>query len=527
MKPTHTLLGLLCTSLDSIRGLLGFDPAKVKVKTLQGRLRAVNAGLKEALSVKSTIKEAIEAKSPSVEATEDLTTWAGAIESIQTGDAPTPPPEDVVFMDWDGTVVKSYSFTQAKSLSALPALPARDGMTNEGWNYTLAQIKSAANASIKTVAGCTYRTRDNITRIHVTIPADSLTFHLNFAQTVSRSNTLSWGDGSGDTPGSTTAMVREHTYAAPGDYIITFQPLQSTNTLKFSGPVCGDHYADCSKITAIDFGGVNTVSARFFTRCMNLKHISVPKGTSMGGRTMDSFSSLEAFVIPAGMTSLPTQFFQFAANLKRVSIPPSLIEVGERSFYDCPALTEVCLPTATTTIRNYAFYGCSGLCEIHGPSVSLVEWNVFGQCGMLSIVDIPCESYGSACFHLCKRLIELNPTGVLSSIGTNENFLQEAVSLQRVGELHVETIPDKAFYGCVSLKEVKVSGACATIGSASFRNVGCLLFDFTGCTRVPQIQSNTFAEIASDAVFLVPANLYSTWRAADVWSGLANQIKSA
>lgn len=53
---------------------------------------------------------------------------------------------DVNFFDYDGTLLYSYSWDEAKELAELPALPVHDGLEARKWNYTLEDIKEQGKA---------------------------------------------------------------------------------------------------------------------------------------------------------------------------------------------------------------------------------------------------------------------------------------------------------------------------------------------------------------------------------------------
>ena len=63
---------------------------------------------------------------------------AVAIRAIQTGSGGAPVvsagQKDVNFYDYDGTIVASYSLSEAQSLTALPNGPTHDGLVFQGWN---------------------------------------------------------------------------------------------------------------------------------------------------------------------------------------------------------------------------------------------------------------------------------------------------------------------------------------------------------------------------------------------------------
>ena len=50
--------------------------------------------------------------------------------------------KDVNFRDYDGTIVASYSAADFANLTALPANPSHDGLTAQGWNWTLVKAKA-------------------------------------------------------------------------------------------------------------------------------------------------------------------------------------------------------------------------------------------------------------------------------------------------------------------------------------------------------------------------------------------------
>jgi len=49
---------------------------------------------------------------------------------------------DVMFYDYDGSVVTGYSAADFANLTELPANPTHEGLTAQGWNWTLADAKT-------------------------------------------------------------------------------------------------------------------------------------------------------------------------------------------------------------------------------------------------------------------------------------------------------------------------------------------------------------------------------------------------
>ena len=112
------------------------------------------------------------------------------IASIQTGgsSAPDTTPvtaNDVTFYDYDGAVVASYSLEEARALTTLPVGPTHEGLTFQGWNWSLADI-NALTRSMN--IGAMYITDDGKTRLYIHI-ADKArsTIPLYIRQTVANS----------------------------------------------------------------------------------------------------------------------------------------------------------------------------------------------------------------------------------------------------------------------------------------------------------------------------------------------------
>lgn len=104
---------------------------------------------------------------------------------------------DVNFIDYDGTILKSYTSEQALALSEMPGLPSHSGLVAQGWNYTIQQMKSNVTSVGKCDIGCMYTTDDGKTRITLTIQDPKYSnIPLVFKQTVANGVEVDWGDGS-------------------------------------------------------------------------------------------------------------------------------------------------------------------------------------------------------------------------------------------------------------------------------------------------------------------------------------------
>ena len=84
-------------------------------------------------SAKTDIYQAILDKNPSVPPTDDIRQWPTAIASISESASQN----DVVFRDYDGKILHSYTADKVASMTELPPLPTKSGLTCQGWNWNL------------------------------------------------------------------------------------------------------------------------------------------------------------------------------------------------------------------------------------------------------------------------------------------------------------------------------------------------------------------------------------------------------
>lgn len=148
-------------------------------------------------SNKASIKAAILAKSPSTPPGDNMSNWAASIASIPSGGSSPAKMNDVVFRDYDGTILHSYTKQEALALTQLPSLPTRTGLTCQGWNWTLQQMKDYVTSYDKCEIGAMYTTDDGKTRIKITIYDSKYSnIPIVFVQTITNGVEVDWGDGS-------------------------------------------------------------------------------------------------------------------------------------------------------------------------------------------------------------------------------------------------------------------------------------------------------------------------------------------
>ena len=276
--------------------------------------------------------------------------FVSAISAIQTGGGGTASSakwNDVTFIDYDGSILYSYSLEEAQALTELPALPSHDGLVCQGWNWTLEAIK-ALNRPV--TVGAMYITDDGATRLHIRIATiGRMTVPLYIGQTVANGVSIDWGDGSpAETLAGTGNKNTTHTYAEPGDYVISIMP-QGECTLSFG-----------SGSSSYCVMGSTGNDGRVY--CNMLQDVSIGKNvTSIGGNAFNYCSSLAIVTIPDGVTSIGSYAFSNCTSLASVTIPDGVTSIKNYTFKNCYSLASITIPTGVTSIGSYAFSGCFGM----------------------------------------------------------------------------------------------------------------------------------------------------------------------
>ena len=268
------------------------------------------------------------------------------------GKAPAPVGRsDVNFYDYDGSIVASYTAADFANLSTLPKNPTHDGLTAQGWNYTLADAKTYVASYGKLDVGQMYITDDGKTRIYIRLEDGRLAPYLGIA--INGTATVEWGDGQTSTvTGSSTSTVvnTQHTYAAAGDYVIAIAVSGSMVLMGngFNGSqvlwrnsvvMAGQNRVYQNAIQKVEIGANTSISTYAFAYCYSLTSVMIPSGvTSIGSSAFAYCYSLTSVMIPSGVTSISTSAFRECYSLASITIPGSVTSIGSSAFSSCYGL---------------------------------------------------------------------------------------------------------------------------------------------------------------------------------------------
>lgn len=393
------------------------------------------------------------------------------------------------FIDYNGTLLYSYTTAEAMALTALPANPTHTGLVSQGWNWTLAQIQDYLTHTPMGIVwvGQMYLTESGETEIDVDLPDYLLNVNLTIA--VNGTATINWGDGSTLETVTGTSLTKSlnfpHTYTNPGKYTIKIDVLSGLAAFHNGG----SGYAilmgmAVTSINHVRIGSNFYLYGRAFQYCANLETVTIPSGTVFSnGRTFQDCKSLVSVTSPIGRGAL---FSDNECNgdwgLENVSFPPEVNNMWGSEFYDCKSLAFITFPVIVNFNNKANFLSASGVRSLIFPyGTTMIPQNVAKNCPRLTHVHIPetVTEIASEAFYGCNKLSYLDIPASVTSIGTN------------------------AFYNCTGMVEYH------------FRSI------------TPPMLGNTsvFNQIPSSCVIYVPQGSLAAYQAATNWSTYASHMQ--
>lgn len=348
--------------------------------------------------------DAVTAKGGTAPQTETVAGLADAIGTIPSGGGSSAPvsPSDITFYDYDGTVVAAWPLAELGGKTALPELPSHEGLICQGWNWSLADLKTTNR---KMNVGAMYITDDGKTRIYIRLEEGRTSPMLGVCP--NGTVTVDWGDGTPpDTLTGTNLRTARwtptHAYAAPGDYIIELTVNGSMVTYGGvgKGQLCGIlRYSDetsylnevyQNSIQRIELGGgISGIGNYTFSGCHSLVSVTIPNNIkSIGNYTFSGCGSLVSITIPNGATSVSASMFSGCGSLSSIAMPQSIRSVGNYTFSGCESLASITIANGANGLSSGAFSGCGSLTSVTIPTgISAVSDDTFGKCYGVAFYD--------------------------------------------------------------------------------------------------------------------------------------------
>ena len=317
---------------------------------------------------------------------------ASIVGTYEGGSTPSPSPTEdnasVIFVDYEGTLLETWTKDEVAGKTALPTPPAHEGLVFEEWNWSLADIQGDTTGQVITVAPY-YHTSSGYVEIDIELnEGTGKTAYLFTQSMVGR--TIDWGDG------TTSNTEKFHTYENYGSYTVKV-PAQSgalsrvffdSAMVRYGGkPVkairCNQDVTDLSYFKpmglAVDvvlnkafavsdyktsiccgklFHKINESSSGIYN--YGIEYISIKKDytTTLFFVSGGQNNKIKNIYIPSNITSIGNSAFYNCKLLQSINIPNGVTSIGNQAFQDCYSLQSITIPSNVTSIGNSAFSGC-------------------------------------------------------------------------------------------------------------------------------------------------------------------------
>lgn len=363
----------------------------------------------------------------------------------------SPPWKDVNFIDYDGTLLYSYTASEFQNLTALPANPSHKGLVAQGWNWTLTNAKTQVSAMGKCIIGQLYDTDDHSLRIYIHLSEGRLTPYLGLSADSTTDATIDWGDDSSlqtvTSLSSASTKYTSHTYATAGDYVISVLPTsigchicltgsstRGSNCLRPSNNTStaeSYNHAACylNAIKKIEVGSRGLIKNYGLSYCRSIETVTIHSEYDLSyGAMFLSCSALKACVLPSYNTSMNTYTFSGCYALQAVSLPNGITALRDNTFANGYTYNDIAIPASVTTIEQKVLNNAYSLASVVIPSsVTSIAASAFNGCYGLGFIKFlssspPAVSNSNAWTNVPSSCIIYVPTGSLSAYTTATNY---------------------------------------------------------------------------------------------------------
>lgn len=418
--------------------------------------------------------------------------------------------KDVNFYDYDGTLLYSWTLAELTSASSLPTNPSHTGLTAQGWNWTLTELKSCSR---QMDVGQMYITDDGFTRLYITIEERKVV-PLKWSQSTAYGLSIDWGDDSeAETVDGTGIVNTSHTYTSSGSYVISLEILAGTVILGGAssstcvmGDIANTTRVYCASLLKVEVGeGFTSLGEYAFTYCYNLKTITLPNNiTDISANAFSACYAMSSLIIPINVSSIGSNAFNANYSLSLVSANENLESIGTYSFASNYSLRRFTFPNSTS-IGEKMFQYCYGLIKAELPdTAATVSPGIFYYCYSLQSANLPS-----------------------SATSIPPSFLVYNYCLQNFTiPSSVETIWGASFQYCTALTTLTIPSTVTTIYNSSFYGLyGMKEYHFLPITPPTLGGTSVFYGIPADCIIYVPSASVDDYQAATYWSTYASQIQ--
>ena len=332
--------------------------------------------------------------------------------------------EGVNFIDYEGTIIETWTPEETASKTELPTPPTHEYLVNDGWNWTLQEIKDymieCPNAYLN--VGARYNTKDWDAYLFVEL--DKFTLNPTISFSVKGTASIDWGDGTTSEVNGTSTKPADrvdtsHIYAQSGSYVIKIKFVYGYErkisiyeireddiyfpSIFWSGI---DYNSSIKYLNALKsaFFGTVSVETRAFTNAYGLETVVlgtstffVPSATcfsntkidtlvipSCGGSRIDDFidNPFTKISIPAYCNGVILSGGNCRVRALAIPVKASVLNLGGVSH---KWLSKITIPkNSSLTSLVMAFQNAQALLSVNVPSkVTNIGVNCFSECTSL------------------------------------------------------------------------------------------------------------------------------------------------
>lgn len=398
---------------------------------------------------------------------------------------------DVIFIDYDGTIVKSYTASEFQNLQTLPSNPNHidEGLIGQGWNWALVDAKEYVSKYGMLEIGQMYITSDGKTHAHISIPEiwPDYMVPVKFSHSDSAGETIiNWGDGTPAETASGSTINISHVYSTYGDYKITFETTSGEMVISPGTSSAGD-----SHFIGTGAGGIL------------LKRLFVGYNTVFGNGALQYCCGLESLTLPQHIDDqsfLNNSVFSVCSSLKCVTIP-NLVTSVNFSFSSCESLEYVSIPASVTQLTSTTFRYCTNLKRVSIPE---------------NVTSLP-TYFAQECYNL-RRISHINVDAL-----PPYSFASANLRNVRLGN-RLTSIRQAALSNNTTLLEIRIPESVTEIQQNAFYNCYSVIEYHVEPTTPPTLGNNVFQAIGNTTKIFVPAGSLNAYKNANKWSTYANRM---
>ena len=272
---------------------------------------------------------------------DEMPTEILSIDGGGGGDVPNPD-DPLLLVDWDGTLLYSYTYADAQLISEFPDPPIHEGLTFQSWNWSevIAKTWLQNHRGAQLKVGATYT------------PTDGQDHNYWRSPRLTTSNQI--------------YMQQRATTTVGSEAFRTFYSLTSISLPNgLTSIENGAFLYDYSLVSIILPNGLTSIGPSAFQSCNVLSSVSLPNSlTSIKTNAFNSCNALATINLPDRLTTIESSAFQNCRSLTAISLSNSLATIGSYAFANCLSLYKIDIPASVNLIGSYAFNGCTSLVDV-------------------------------------------------------------------------------------------------------------------------------------------------------------------